>query len=71
MKFIHCAFQVYEETSIDIEAKLVKDRYIEETFSEQLARFYIITDVPMESKCSPRLRMEIKVVWCVYTFYFL
>ena len=52
--------KVLEETGFDISG-LIEEEYIEATFNEQLARLYVVTNVPVETDFKPKTRGEIKV----------
>ncbi|XP_033634805.1 m7GpppN-mRNA hydrolase-like [Asterias rubens] len=57
-----CAIrEVLEETGFDISG-LIEEEYIEATFNEQLARLYVVTNVPVETDFKPKTRGEIKDV---------
>ncbi|XP_066258092.1 m7GpppN-mRNA hydrolase [Euwallacea similis] len=57
----HCAIrEVYEETGFDITAYLNQDEYFESVINDQLARLYIIKNVPKSTEFKPRTRCEIK-----------
>ncbi|XP_074038297.1 decapping mRNA 2 isoform X2 [Leptinotarsa decemlineata] len=57
----HCAVrEVLEETGFDISEYIDPEDYLESTINEQLVRLYIIRNVPMSTKFSPKTRCEIK-----------
>ncbi|KAJ8944900.1 hypothetical protein NQ318_012709 [Aromia moschata] len=57
----HCAIrEVLEETGFDISHHLDPEEYLESIINDQLVRLYIIKNIPMSTKFSPKTRCEIK-----------
>ncbi|XP_050498440.1 m7GpppN-mRNA hydrolase [Diabrotica virgifera virgifera] len=57
----HCAVrEVLEETGFDISKYIDPDDYIQSTINDQLVRLYIVKNIPMATKFSPKTRCEIK-----------
>lgn len=57
----HCAIrEVLEETGFDISNYISEDEWLESTINDQLARLYIVKNIPFETKFQPKTRFEIK-----------
>ncbi|CAG9822568.1 unnamed protein product [Phaedon cochleariae] len=57
----HCAIrEVLEETGFDISGHIDPEDFLESIINDQLVRLYIIKNVPMTTKFSPKTRCEIK-----------
>lgn len=54
------AREVLEETGFDITNLINKQEYIEVTIHDQIARLYIICNIPRDTKFQPQTRCEIK-----------
>lgn len=59
------AFQVIEETGFDVSDLLDRNEFLENYFSDQLTRLYIISGIPLDTKFQPKTRKEIKVGVCL------
>ncbi|XP_037936566.1 anaphase-promoting complex subunit 1 [Teleopsis dalmanni] len=58
---VHCATrEVYEETGYDITNIIVPSDFIDAVINFQYTRLYIVQNVPLKTKFSPRTRNEIK-----------
>ncbi|XP_038069154.1 m7GpppN-mRNA hydrolase-like [Patiria miniata] len=58
-----CAIrEVQEETGFDITGLINEEEFIEATFNDQLARLYVVPNVPMDTDFKPKTRGEIKDV---------
>ncbi|XP_022108148.1 m7GpppN-mRNA hydrolase-like [Acanthaster planci] len=58
-----CAIrEVLEETGFDITTLINEEEYIEATFNDQLARLYVVPNVPVNTEFKPKTRGEIKDV---------
>ena len=53
--------QVFEETGFDVSKIINPDVYLENKMNDQVARLYIIENVPLDTKFQPKTRKEIKV----------
>lgn len=53
--------QVQEETGFDITGLINEEEFIEATFNDQLARLYVVPNIPTDTEFKPKTRGEIKV----------
>ncbi|ENN70839.1 m7GpppN-mRNA hydrolase [Dendroctonus ponderosae] len=57
----HCAIrEVLEETGFDISPHINPNDYLESVVNDQLARLYVIKNIPRSTEFKPRTRCEIK-----------